>query len=188
MARWFVWRNGGIDIDGEWQPSDSWSATKEILPGVVCRVSILGEYCARRFGLSAYRWYGTLSVHGWGYEIKSSHPSCKSVKDALRYADRELTSDFVCASLRHFYRAKSRATCIDKIDKSGERTPFLTWLGESVDWMAFDYGEYIAAHRSPRWETDLEKTRIAASKVERFSHGYAGSGEQIDDPPSWAWQ
>lgn len=187
--KWYVYRNGGIDVDGEWQPSDSWSATKTILPGVVHRVDIVGTYRENRFGLVARRWFGQLDIRGWKYGIKSSHPSCKSVRDALRYADRDLTDEVVYSKLRHFYRTKERATCIVRIDKNGNQTPFLSWLGSNVDWMSLDMGHYIAAHIHPWYETNPDKIRVFASRVERFWHGYAGRGcsDEIDNPPSWAW-
>jgi len=102
-GRWWISRDGGHDIDGEWLASDSWSGYRKLNDAIYYRIKIYGKQTSSSFGCKPTHWYASLCHKNRQYRIDSNHPSCKSINDALKYADRDLTVESFRLACQWFY-------------------------------------------------------------------------------------
>lgn len=182
---WKVQRDGGFGYSDEWEAGDGWTAQKIVVPSysqvatIKMEVRIVGRRRKGKYGLNADRWYASLLLghnHRVGLPVgeedfKRRMRSCKSVKDALRQADK---LDFAAAAAelrRRVYRpAPMRTYCIwklegaawdrdtgmyrDRVLTSGAWVPFLTTVPvhnmDPYDWGGA--GTFFACHWDrPAW-------------------------------------
>lgn len=153
---WSVYRNGYITEWGEWRPTGSWNAYKDLIyPHLTYKVYIFSRG-RRGYGPRPYRWIGrlTLSCHRNSselgrLEIPTTHPSCNSIADALRHADAALDEEKHVAELMQkvYQRDNVRFCAWWKRHGEEEFQPFLSVFGTSwVDNYLFPHGEIIGAN------------------------------------------
>ena len=161
MSEWYIYRDGGIDIEGSWVPGTSWSGYRKLNDVLRYRIEILGIYKSNSFGCKPRRWCSYLELNGLRFNIKTTHPSCKSIKDACRLADKFLTDDILLEAYRYFV-SKTTVTCIFKDGRQ-----FLSFFGQPKwDSKIFPNGEY-EVHG---------KTYL--SHIEKHWHGWRGQNRK----------
>lgn len=165
-STWWINRDGGINVNSEWESANSWSGTLRILPKIVARLHIYGRYTATSFGCKPKSWSCELDINNRRFRVPTTHRSCKSIPDAVYHAERGLTDKFIIGCLTRFYVRKN-AACVSKLDKRKNPIPFITAFGRQ-DWMEMDYGVYVF--------TEFSHLGLRRTGIERFSFGYSGHG------------
>lgn len=172
--RWFISRNYTLAVWDEYIPCDSWSGDRRISDTVSYKIDILGKQKANSYGLKPYRWHARLYYNGLSFSVKSSHPSCKSIEDACRLADKTLT-DEVFRQACHFFASRRFAYCIVNKDLQ----PFFTSFGPprwhncylSYSKQNYPSGQYYYAF----WSKD--EVHFSAIKVDYW--GYGGGSTDV---------
>lgn len=200
---WFGGRNGGIDVNSEWQPTDSWSfdrilrrteqstRTRFCAPDVKLHISVLGKR-GKGYRLRPYTWYASVRFGSceskWGskWELKMGG-KCKSVRQALR--DALAHPDVEAAIARVLGRAYSPldAECVYR--KHEDRfVPWLTHLG--IDWEQACWDWPNGDYQIRKWDPGrLQTDRPSVHAWIRVCSTYGMSGKTVenDDPEITCW-
>ena len=181
-CQWQIHRDGGTDITGEWQASNSWTAKKIIRPSydqytaVYLIVHIYGGYKKGSWGVKPKHWSAELQLGwygSWFFERKYAR-SCSSVTDACRKAEKlSFLDEDVAALLKRVY-SPHRAHAVFR--KEGEEyIPYMTALGAARDPMSWDYGNYFQTYWERPWQGPQKgQTVIYGSELNRSGWGYSG--------------
>lgn len=121
---WFISRNYSLAVWDEYIPCQSWSGYRKISETLTYKIDILGIYKTSSYGLKPIRWSARLHYNGLSFPVSSKHPSCKSIKDACKQADKSLT-DEIFNEACHLFSSQKLACCI--VDKNSQ--PFFTSFG-----------------------------------------------------------
>lgn len=165
---WLIFRDSITTISGDYIAGNSWSGYKRIAEHLVYHIDVWGSF--KKDGKVRPRfWSAHLAMNGLTFKVESTHPSCKSVVDASRWADKALTPEVLQEAMKHF-ASKDRATCLVKDDK-----PFFSCFGHPK-WnhrqkSQYPYGEYYVSSRNT-----LTKERYWTS-YRVFPYGYAGGSK-----------
>jgi hypothetical protein len=179
---WWISRDGGSDINGEWQPAGSWSGYRNLNNAISYHIRIYGRKVKGSFGLKPKGWCAELRHNGGrAFKVESTHKSCKSIKDALYYADRELTEVVFQQACKWFFDVDS-IQCVVKADGN---TPFFTSFG-TMRFYHFTYlgnggplvplGKYKTAEWKRRWDSKADKIVKDGIRFSSTEVGYWGTG------------
>ena len=176
---WWISRDGSIDMWGEWEPSCSWSGYRRLSDDLVYRIRVCGAIKNGRCKPS--RWSSELDFNGMTFSIKTSHPSCASVKNASQLADKSLTLEVFKRASSYFYsQGRKNVRCVAK-KGDGMFTPYLSHFG-AVKWVRHynsgrvdrlhPTGEYLVASRN--WRSGEPQY----SSLNLGHWGYGGGGTE----------
>lgn len=171
---WFVSRDYSLAVWDEYIPCQSWSGERRLSDTLIYKIDIHGKYKANNYGLVAYRWSSTLSYNGLSFPVFSTHPSCKSVVDACKQADKALTCEIFDRAC-HFFLSRKFAHCIVNKDMQ----PFFTsfgppkWVNSYLSYSKQNYpsGQYYHAY----WF----KGEVQFSRTDISTYGYSGGGTDV---------
>lgn len=167
---WFISRNYSLAVWDEYIPCDSWAGYRKLNDVLSYHIDIYGVHKTNSYGLKPRRWSAKLHYNSFTYNVPTSHPSCKSLHDACKQADKSLTKE-IFKNACHWFMSQHLATCIVKEDL----TPYCTVFG-SPQWHKtyltyskplYPYGRYNYAYRHG------DNILFAQSRV--FSSGYCSS-------------
>lgn len=146
---WFISRDGGIQIDGDWVAQDSWTANYRYprfgegnrpywFRSDVCTVAAwptirIAIYGQRKGGkLRPYRFFGRISFLTASINLSNwrSGSYCKSLVDATRRAKKLVDDNGLLEQVVKQAYQRNRVTCISKAGSNGEAIPYLSYFGE----------------------------------------------------------
>lgn len=198
---WLGGRNGGYDVIGEWEASESWSFTRKLrraeqptqtrtrsqAPDVKLHVSVLGKRGKGR-RLRPYTWYASVRFGSCEskWELKMDG-KCKSVRQALRDALAHPDLEAAITSVLRRAYSPLDAECVYR--KHEDRlVPWLTHLG--IDWEQACWDWPIGEYQICEWEPGrLQADRPYVRFWVRVRSTYGMSGRSVDegDPELLCW-
>jgi hypothetical protein len=188
---WEIWGDSYLDVSGEYVRVNSWTANRR-LNNTLTYVVHIHSRRRGKYGYQPTSWYGKLCCNGRYYNIPTTHPSCKSIRDALFYADRALTEEIFLEAAQFFLSTK-HIHCVLKEEKGG-LTPYWSSFGPS-QWiehrfhggkMLHPMGTYYEVWRGIRYEDRKQIDIIDCSKTKVIYYGYVGSNiDNREDIDHW---
>ena len=181
-GNWSVSPKGFTAAAGDWISTGSWEARRRLNNNLVYKLDIQGQ--RSKFGWAARSWSGRLIFNSFlAYLIPTSHPSCKSISDALFYADREFTQNAFDEACQ-FFTSVNHVHCVFKSDDGGDLSPYFSSFGPTR-WIQSSFiggkllhpiGSYYEV-----WRTDVNGCEgIRQSRTDVSYYGYSG-GELLDE-------
>ena len=197
IGNWMVQTNTSMDIDANASHAGSWRGHRDLNSELRYRIRIYGRKSASSFGFKPYLWSAELDLSGMIYHIKSSHPSCKSIKDACIQADRALTLDAYQAACKHFY-SHSQVVCVAKAtdpvatrmwaaelaagasDLVGKYLPWASMFGRFriIDFYGWGSRMRVKPGTYATAEKDRRSGKVRQSIYQIDGYGYSGGGSR----------
>lgn len=188
-----------MDVNGEWQPGNSWSfsqilmpvehkpRTRHRAPHLMLHVHVFGRIFSRAHRVRPVGWYAAVKLGAFGSEWKvQMRGKCRSCRQALRDAlAHPRLQEAIDAALHRAYSPWG-SECVYK-QQDGEWVPWLTLLG--IDWQqsCWDWpdGTYERRHWSPG-TYPLRKPHVEGSTLRKTMFCLSGgSSETKPDLPCW---
>lgn len=178
-GKWFISRNYSLMVWDEYVADNSWQGYRKLNDVIKYQIYISGVHKSDSFGCKPKRWHSELLFNNGDlkYRIKSTHPSCKSIRDACYQADRFLTlKEFENAC--GFFTSQQKATCV--VNENLE--PYFTAFG-SPQWMSYyDGSRYVRNYKTGKYHTarmNWDK-KIKYSTYKLFFGGYVGGSKEVE--------
>lgn len=167
-GEWFVYRDHTLTVWGEYEPVDSWSGYRRLNETLRYEIHISGK--RKGWGCTPHWWYAKLRYNDLDFKVPSSHPSCKSKRNALDLADKALTVEVFKEACK-FFMSHCRVECVVRIEEDNT-IPLLSSFGH-IPWSKkiLPNGEYVTARNHGR-------EGITWSNIKLDYWGWSGGGTE----------